>query len=249
MEATLHDMPGLRPRMDDNRTPAALMFAARVTETFPNYQELCNNDHIIQLQLEACNRHEILTKQYAYYVEEAKKRTSSSSTNTSSASATQQQQQQEQQSSTINILDEKNPLQHIRPDYVDLFKLKDGATNDPRILRTAAHKVISGCSDKKIMTKFHTFACGGTIFTPNHKYHTTLMNHAIHMRFHYGSPIIYMNDAAVRLVDVHHGRVTAFDPTSSKSFLDDHEAEDNDDDLDVEILEDFETNPRRARRK
>jgi 50S ribosome-binding GTPase len=249
-EVTLHDTPGLRPFLDDPRTPAALMFAARVTETFPNYQEICDNDRILQLQLEACNRHEILTKQYAYYIQEARKQRSSSSTPTKSKSASASQlqppsQQQEQpEALRTNIIDEKNPLQHIRPAYVDLFKLKDGATNDPRVLRTAAHKVISSCTDKKIMTKFHQFDCGGCIFTPNHPYHSALINHAVNMRFHYGSPIIYMNDAAVRLVDVHHGRVTAFDPRSSKSYL--HDDDGNDDDLDVEILEDFESNPRRA---
>ena len=239
-EVTLHDMPGLRPNIDDPRTPAALMFAARVTETFPHYQEICQNDHIIQLQLEACNRHAILTKQYAYYIQEAQRQISSSSKTNRSTSSTSPQEE----TLLTNILDEKNPLQHIKPDYVDLFKLKNGATNDPSILRAAAQKVIPMCTDKKILTKFHNFDCGGCVFTPNHKYHSALINHAVNMRFHYGSPIIYMNDSAVRLVDVHHGRVTEFDPTSSKSYLDDDDG--NDDDLDVEVLEDFESTPRRA---
>lgn len=243
-EVTLIDMPGLRPQIDDPRTPAALMFAARVTETFPNYQEICHNDHILQLQLEACNRHEILTKQYAYYIQEAQKLKSSLSKTTKSASSSQTQPPPQDEPLLTNIVNEKNPLQHIRPDYVDLFRLQNGATNDPKILRTAAQKVITPCTDKKIMTKFHQFDCGGCVFTPNHKYHSALINHAINMRFHYGSPIIFMNDAAVRLVDVHHGRVTEFDPTSSKSYLDDDDG--NDDDLDVEILEDFESDPRRA---
>jgi hypothetical protein len=254
-EVTLHDTPGLRPFIDDPRTPAALMFAARVIETFPHYTEFCDNDKIIQLQLEACNRHEILTKQYEYYVKEALKQRSSTSSTTAkakSASASQLQRspspppQQQQEPLRKNIVDEKNPLQHIRPAYVDLFKL-DGATNDPRILRTAAHKTIPSCTDKKIMTKFHNFDGGGCIFTPTHPYHPALINHAVNMRFHYGSPIIYMNDAAVRLVDVHHGRTTAFDPRSTKGYLDDDDG--NDDDLEVETLEDFESNPRRANPK
>ena len=248
-EVTLHDTPGLRPFIDDPRTPAALMFAARVTETFPNYQEICDNDRILQLQLEACNRHEILTKQYGYYIQEARKQRAASfdtaKSKPASASASQLQPPLTSQEELLtNIIDEKNPLKHIRPAYVDLFNLQDGATNDPRVLRTAAHKAISGATDKKIMGKFHNFDCGGCIFTPSHKYHSALMNHAVNMRFHYGSPIMYMNEAAVRLVDVHHGRATAFDPTSRKSFMDEDDG--NDDDLDVEVLEDFENNPRRA---
>jgi hypothetical protein len=230
MEATLHDMPGLRPRMEDSRTPAALMFAARVTETFPHYQELCHNDQILQLQLEACNRHEILTKQYAAYMEEAKK---------GSPNAVTTSQQHQQQQSVSSMIDDKNTLSHISPDYVKLFNLKN-ATNDPRELRTAAHKVIHSCEDKKIFAKFHKHECGGMVYTPSHKYHDRIMNHAVNMRFHFGSPIIYMNDAAVRLVDVHHGRVRAFDPTNSKSYMDD------DADLDVEVLKDYENDPRRA---
>ena len=218
-ECTLHDMPGIRPRMDDPRTPVALMFAARVSETFPNYHEVCHNDLILQLQLESCNRHELLTYQYGEYMKEVPHPIPSGGPSTGIA---------EPLRPMPLPYDETNPLQHIRPDYVGLFNLKGGATNDPRVLRTAAQKVIPSCTDKKIMTKFHHFDCGGMVFTPTHKYHHILKNFACSMKFHYGSPIIYMNDAAVRLVDIHHGRAFDFEPNGTDRFSDDEEDDPND---------------------
>jgi 50S ribosome-binding GTPase len=211
MEASLIDMPGIRPRIDDTRTPVALMFAARVSETFPTSQELCPSDRILQLQLEACNRHELLTHQYSEYMQKMPGPTSKGPSKESL-----------QPKATLLPFDERNPLQHIRPDYVDVFKL-EGATNDPHLLRRAAHNIITNCNDKKIMTKFHQFECGGMIFTQTHKYHHILKNFACAMKFHHSSPIIYMNEAAVKLVDIHHGRAVDFDPIGTDDTSDDEE--------------------------
>jgi 50S ribosome-binding GTPase len=227
IEATLHDMPGLRPRLEDPRTPAALMFAARVSETFPNYQELCHNDHILQLQLEACNRHEILTKQYTQYMNDAAEAAKGPSIQLNLNPPGKDMPPH----ALPPVFDEKNPLQDIEPAYVHRFQLQHGATNDPRIVRKAAQKVIPSCEDKKIMKFFHNFEGGGMIFTPTHKYHHLLVNHSTAMKFHFGSPIIYMNEAAVRLVDIHHGRARDFEPNKS-SRLSDNEDDDVDEDDD-----------------
>jgi 50S ribosome-binding GTPase len=217
MEASLIDMPGIRPRIEDPRTPVALMFAARASETFPTSQDICPGDRILQVQLEACNRHELLTQQYEEYMKEVPGLIPNRPSRTEA---------QPPQPASLPF-DEKNPLQHIRPKYVDVFKL-DGATNDPRLLRHAAQKLIPNCNDKKIMTKFHQFECGGMVFTQTHKYHHILKNFACSMKFHYGSPIIYMNDAAVRLVDIHHGRAVDFEPNSTDRYSDDEEDDPND---------------------
>jgi ribosome biogenesis GTPase A len=70
-DVTLHDTPGLRPRIDEgtDRRFLALMLAARVTEPSKGFKSNALNDTILQLLLQAANRHATLSSEQPTYME------------------------------------------------------------------------------------------------------------------------------------------------------------------------------------